>query len=253
MLRNEKIKDVLFMIWISVVAWAVTAVGMTWWQTRGLFASMERSPLQEACIRVSDDNKSKISIFMDHEVAFTKLPMKACIWLVAIVVAAASIGYLTFDNTSHFLDNTKLLIGFSCIASVALVDYKRHVIPNIIPTIMASARTAIFAIEIFLHRDDAAISGLASIVAGVAILAVLSIIYKLMRGGFGLGDLKLLSALGFLCGPYAVLSIVMFALIICAIVSVFFILIKKKTMRDVLPFGPFILLGSIVTLITAAY
>jgi len=72
----------------------------------------------------------------------------------------------------------------------------------------------------------------------------LGLIYVLTRGnGIGFGDVKLAIAMGLLLGwPDIFLSLVI-AFIVGAIFGVGLMLTKRKTMRDAVPFGPFIALG----------
>lgn len=77
-------------------------------------------------------------------------------------------------------------------------------------------------------------------VAGAFFLALVG----LTRGrGMGMGDVKLMAAAGFLFGwPDIVLGI-FFGFLIGGIASAFLYIRKKKGMKDMIPFGPFLVLG----------
>ena len=63
----------------------------------------------------------------------------------------------------------------------------------------------------------------------------------------GLGDVKLAGAIGFLLGwPDIVLALVL-AFLVGSIFAIPLLLMKRKTLKDALPFGPFIVAG--VTLV----
>lgn len=64
--------------------------------------------------------------------------------------------------------------------------------------------------------------------------------------GMGMGDLKLASALGFLAGWPDILGIVVLSFIIGAVFSVILIILKRKTMKSAIPFGPFLAIGFIL-------
>lgn len=72
-------------------------------------------------------------------------------------------------------------------------------------------------------------------------------LFLLSRGrGMGLGDVKLAGALGFFMGwPDAALALVS-SFIIGALFSLILIGLKRKTMKDFIPFGPFMALGVIL-------
>ena len=74
---------------------------------------------------------------------------------------------------------------------------------------------------------------------------IVGIIILLTRGnGMGMGDLKLMAALGLLYGWPDVLFIFMFASVIGAAVSLVLMLARKKTMKSSVPFGPFLVMGA---------
>jgi prepilin signal peptidase PulO-like enzyme (type II secretory pathway) len=62
--------------------------------------------------------------------------------------------------------------------------------------------------------------------------------------GIGMGDVKLSLPLGLLFGWPDILPVVGFAFICGALVGVALILLKKKTMKETLPFGPFLAFSS---------
>jgi len=78
-------------------------------------------------------------------------------------------------------------------------------------------------------------------------LSVFGVLYFLGRGkAMGFGDVKLAGALGSLMGwPDIVLAVIL-AFITGAIWGVVLILQKKKSIKDSLPFGPFIVLGAVL-------
>lgn len=76
--------------------------------------------------------------------------------------------------------------------------------------------------------------------------AIVGIIILLTRGnGMGMGDLKLMAALGLLYGWPDVLFIFMLASVIGAAVSLVLMLARKKTMKSSVPFGPFLVMGAV--------
>lgn len=79
---------------------------------------------------------------------------------------------------------------------------------------------------------------------GVAFLGALFVISG--GRGMGFGDVKLAAALGLLMGwPDIALALVL-AFITGAALSILLIFLKRKTMKDYVPFGPFIALGGVL-------
>ena len=83
---------------------------------------------------------------------------------------------------------------------------------------------------------------LAGLLVGAALVGFI-IIFTGGRG-MGMGDLKLMGALGLLYGWPEVLFIFAIASIIGAAASLILMLVGKKTMRSHIPFGPFLVLGA---------
>jgi prepilin signal peptidase PulO-like enzyme (type II secretory pathway) len=69
------------------------------------------------------------------------------------------------------------------------------------------------------------------------------------RGGMGWGDVKLAALIGLATGfPLVFLAIIM-AAILGGIVAVALMIAKKRTRRQTIPFGPFLALAAMVTLL----
>lgn len=97
----------------------------------------------------------------------------------------------------------------------------------------------------FRFSDDLLINYLTGALFGILFFGGL---YFATRGhGIGFGDVKLAGPMGLLLGYPDIILVSMISFIIGAIVGVYLILIKRKGMKDSLPFGPFMVLG--VTLV----
>jgi leader peptidase (prepilin peptidase)/N-methyltransferase len=81
---------------------------------------------------------------------------------------------------------------------------------------------------------------------GFAIFFVIAIV---SRGGMGWGDVKLAALIGLATGfPLVVLAVIMGA-ILGGIVAVALIIAKKKKSKETIPFGPFLAVAAMVTLL----
>jgi len=79
-------------------------------------------------------------------------------------------------------------------------------------------------------------------------MAIFGVIILLSRGkAMGWGDFKLVAALGLIFGWPDILMVLLLAFIIGALVSIVFMIAKKKKMKDMIPFGPFLVIGSSLT------
>ena len=74
------------------------------------------------------------------------------------------------------------------------------------------------------------------------LLAVLS------NGGMGGGDIKYIAAVGALLGWQKVLLVIFIGALLGSVVGVFQITVQKKSRKSLIPFGPFLATGTLVTL-----
>ncbi len=83
--------------------------------------------------------------------------------------------------------------------------------------------------------------GIFLLIAGIA-----RVLYK--KEGMGLGDVKLMGALGLFFGVYNIIQIFILAFAIGAVISVILLIFKIKKANDYIAFGPFIVLASFATM-----
>ena len=67
--------------------------------------------------------------------------------------------------------------------------------------------------------------------------------------GFGLGDIYLAPSLGLLLGWPKIVPGVFFSFVLGAIVGIILIIIGRKKMSQYLPFGPFLIIGTVLALV----
>ncbi len=74
------------------------------------------------------------------------------------------------------------------------------------------------------------------------------IIAILSRGGMGGGDIKLIAMVGSFLGWEKVLLTIFLGSFFGSIVGIILIILKKKNRKDMVPFGPFLSLGAIISI-----
>jgi prepilin signal peptidase PulO-like enzyme (type II secretory pathway) len=137
------------------------------------------------------------------------------------------------------------LMVYAAVAAAAAYDYKRMLIPNWIPLALLLARAALFGAEFAViggfppELPDAA---LGCVLSGTILLTA----SKLSKGGVGAGDVKLFAAIGFACGLGMAFSLLLLALLSCAVAGGALVAVKKKAAREALPFAPFIWFGFVL-------
>ena len=143
-----------------------------------------------------------------------------------------------------------VMIFYACLFIIIFViDLEQGLILNkvVYPSMVVALLLALvpepgFSQLAAMRVANAAIGG----AIGFAIFLVIAIV---SRGGMGWGDVKLAALIGLATGyPLVFLAIIMGA-ILGGIVAVALVIAKKKKRRETIPFGPFLSLAAMVTLL----
>ena len=139
------------------------------------------------------------------------------------------------------------IILSSALIIISFIDLNEQIVPDVIslPGIVIG-----FIISFFIPYISFINSAL-GILAGGGIILIIglagSVIFK--KEAMGGGDVKLAAMIGaFLGWRYIIISLFL-GFFLGAIVGIILILSKIKSREDVVPFGPFIVLGSFITLL----
>ena len=107
-------------------------------------------------------------------------------------------------------------------------------------------------LAVWVHPDHDARSALIGVLIGGGLLYGIAWLYWLIRKdyGMGMGDVKLLGAIGGWLGYQSIFPTVMVASICGSVIGIALIVIHgKKSTRSQIPFGPFLSLGAFIYLI----
>lgn len=85
------------------------------------------------------------------------------------------------------------------------------------------------------------------ITMGICFLIML-ILAIILRGGLGGGDVKLVAVMAFLLSVEKIIAMLMIAFILGGIVAVFLLLVKKRSKKDYIAYGPYLIIGAIIQL-----
>jgi len=147
---------------------------------------------------------------------------------------------LTIQSLIYIILSSALII-------MAFIDLNKQIIPDVIslPGIVIGLILSFFVPYISFIN-----SALGVVVGGGIILViglVGSVIFK--KEAMGGGDVKLTAMIGaFLGWKYTIISLFL-GFFLGALAGIFLILSKIKSREDIIPFGPFIALGSIITIL----
>jgi len=151
---------------------------------------------------------------------------------------------------------------YCCLFIVLMViDLEHGVIPNkiVYPAIAVALLISVFLPPSRLIYPGGAVPILisdflpqlgivqAAIGAGIG-LVLLLLIVLISRGGMGWGDVKMAILIGIVTG-YLILGALLMAIIIGGLVAGSLLLLKIKKRKESIPFGPFLSLATIITLL----
>lgn len=91
---------------------------------------------------------------------------------------------------------------------------------------------------------------LMALVGAVAAVGFLGALALLVRGGLALGDLYLVAPLGLMLGWPAIFTALFAAAFLAAGTSIGLLALRRVGMRSYIPFGPFLVAGAVVALLT---
>jgi leader peptidase (prepilin peptidase)/N-methyltransferase len=145
----------------------------------------------------------------------------------------------------------QLMLTYFFVSAAAIYDCKLKKIPNGIPAGLLAAGISVLAFEtVRAHTYGFVLSGA---LGGLFMIALLYAASKITKGGIGYGDIKLLGAMGFCIGIYAVLSVLLLSLSLCSLFLLVLVLMKKKKLSGDMPFAPFIYAGYVIALALFLY
>lgn len=158
--------------------------------------------------------------------------------------------FLILFNCMVFFTGPSYKIYLYTLVSVALaitfsIDFRFQLIPDevhILLVIVGIIKLIIkFSLKSLLNYAlGAAVGG------GIFFLISLLSILIFKKEGMGFGDVKLMAALGFVFGLKNILVITLISFIFGAVVGGIILIIKRNDSDGYIPFGPFIVIGTII-------
>lgn len=195
------------------------------------------------------DNKKVFSkeFLVEHKMNFK--PHYILMLVISIIYIGLVYKFGVKDTLIANLDLIKYVILTPLILSAFVIDYKLQIIPN-------RLNLTIFEIGIiftFIYGlSDIAISinMLLGMLAGGGIFLLITLVGGLVYGkeAMGFGDVKLMGALGLFFGLSNIIIITLVSFLIGAILSIVLLVSKIKKTDEYIPFGPFIVIATYISM-----
>ena len=181
-----------------------------------------------------------------------KMNFKPNYILMAITAVIYIILVYVYGIQKNFIENLSLikyLILTPMLLSAFVIDYRLQIIPNRLNLTMFEVGIVIA----FLYGTSnvaITIDMLLGMLVGGGIFLAITLIGALIYGkeAMGLGDVKLMGALGLYFGLTNIVIISIIAFLLGAIIGVILIVSKIKKSDEYIPFGPFIVIATFISI-----
>ena len=153
------------------------------------------------------------------------------------------------DTLIANLDLIKYMILTPMLISAFIIDFKLQIIPNRLNLTIFEIGL-IFAFIYGLSNPAITINMLLGMCVGAGIFLLITLIGGLFYGkeAMGFGDVKLMGALGLYFGLSNIIIITLVSFLIGAILSIFLLITRIKKTNEYIPFGPFIVIASFISM-----
>lgn len=167
--------------------------------------------------------------------------------LVALAAEIALAAEFTFFSYG-ILKSIRYLLLTGVLFLIAWIDQHEKKIPNRLLLFLLGGRAFLLLLEWVLF-PGMGLSLLISSALGMLLGGGLFLLaHFISRGGVGMGDVKLFGVIGCYAGAGVIMPLVFLTVMVSAVYSIVMLLLKKIKLKEEIPFAPFVLIGTILTL-----
>lgn len=186
---------------------------------------------------------------------FFKEYLKSCRpkYLLMTIMAIAYVALLYRFGFS--ITTLKYAVLIPMLSSSFCIDYKLQIIPNRLTLTIFECGLVFTFLGVILNVNagiNLFINNILGMIVGAGIFLLITLIGGAIAGkeAMGFGDVKLMGALGLFFGWINIIIISVLAFFFAAIVSIIILILRRKKMNEYIPFGPFIVIGSLISIYT---
>ena len=144
-----------------------------------------------------------------------------------------------------------MIVYCSALIAIGMIDLKEGLI---FPAIVFPVALVALIVNFFipkLYSVHNLLFGLTGATFGLVFLLLAFVLSKviLKREGMGLGDVYMAAMMGLMVGFPNIIVALFGGIILGGLVAIFLVSAKKKSTKDVIPFGDFLAIGTIITLL----
>lgn len=172
-------------------------------------------------------------------------------YILMIIVAIAYIALLYFNGIT--IDTIKFMVLIPMLIIAFIIDLKLQIIPNRLTLTMFETGLVFTFIKSLLITGGGInifIDSVIGMLVGGGIFLLITLIGGAIAGkeAMGFGDVKLMGALGLFFGWLNMILISVMSFLFAAVISIIILISRKKKISEYIPFGPFIVVASIISI-----
>ena len=175
-------------------------------------------------------------------------------YLIMLIIAIAYIALLYFKGMT--IDTIKFMFLIPMLIIAFIIDLKLQIIPNRLTLTIFETGLIFTFIETLLVTNvgiNVFIDNMLGMLVGGGIFLLITLIGGAIAGkeAMGFGDVKLMGALGLFFGWLNMILISVMSFLFAAVISIGILIARRKKFSEYIPFGPFIVVASMIPIYIA--
>lgn len=138
---------------------------------------------------------------------------------------------------------------FIWLAMIAWIDWKERIIPNKLILAALIVWILMLGIEVLFTQVKIGQTLAFSLLGGGVCAGVMLLISLVVKDALGMGDVKMVFALGLFYGLMNTFAIILLSMIIMSITAVVLLVMKKVNRKTAIPMAPFVFFGLTLNLL----
>lgn len=153
-----------------------------------------------------------------------------------------------YPDKNIFIQKVRIVGLYGILCPIAVIDYQTHTIPN--KLLLRTAVIWVISVMVELIKNPTLVFDDVkdSVIAAMVIFIVCILCKLLIKNGIGMGDIKLFMVMGLFQGSTGASGAIFMSMIVAFFGAVGMLILKKKNRKDNICFGPFILIGTTLSM-----
>ena len=248
--------DILFLILISLAATILAWLYLDYQQKNAKSDVVEDEENEDITTDDAADDKKEeqkdlqsvdSNINIGRKISLPKGKRLGFLATMFVVLSAMSVFLERFYIENKFVMNARSIWLLAILFVAASIDARQRIIPNKLVLFGLCTRVVFWIAELLTDPNQFLTIIKYDLYACLLIIAFFIIGVLLVKGGIGMGDIKLMLVMGLYQGFYGVVSSLFTSLFVAFIYAIIVLIFRKKTKKDSVAFAPAILLGTLIS------